>query len=122
MSAALALLAMDGMASQRTDRPLKARATVTPPRWRIEGLVRRASVFLLVVPVGFAATMVLALGVEATARRAGWGEADRTVLTLMLQPAAWAVLACGQMLSAHPRGMVVPALACTLGGAALWWL
>jgi hypothetical protein len=122
MATALVLLAMDGLASERTDRPLKARATVTPPRWRAEGLIRRTIVFLLVVPIGFAATMILALGAEAAARRAGWIEADRYVLALMLQPAAWALLASGQMLSTHPRGMVAPALACALGGAALWWL
>jgi hypothetical protein len=122
MPAALTLLAIDAMRSERAYRPLRVATTVAPPRWRAEGIVRRTSVFLLVVPGGFLVTTIFALGAEAVTRRAGWVEADRFVLALMLQPIAWAALASAQMLFTHPRGMLIPTLACALGGATLWWL
>lgn len=122
MSCALGILAADAIRSKPARRPVAALATVTPPRWRAEGLARRTAVFALVIPIGFAATTVLALGAEAMARRAGWAEADRFVLALMLQPLAWAILASLQMLHDNPRGMLRPTLVCAIAGAALWTL
>jgi hypothetical protein len=121
IGAALVLLAREGMLAPAATRPLRPSASVTAPRWRLDGLARRVSVFLLVVPAGFAATLLLALGVDAVARRGGVGEADATVLALMVQPIGWAVLASVQLLVARPRRMMAPALLCAgLGGAMLW--
>lgn len=120
IAAAAVVLAYEALVSPAVFRPVPARVTVTPPQWRVEGLARRLATFLLVVPIGFAATEMLALGAEAAASRAGWVEADSTVLALVTQPLAWAALASIQMIARHPRSMIAPAALCALAGAILW--
>jgi len=120
IAAAAVVLAYEALVSPAVFRPVRARITVTTPRWRVEGLARRLATFLLVVPIGFAATEMLALGAETAASRAGWVEANSTVLALVTQPLAWAALASMQMITRHPRSMIAPAALCALAGAILW--
>jgi hypothetical protein len=123
MLAAFLLLGREALATPaRRASPGGARSGETLPRPRLTGLGRRTAVFLLVVPMGFAATQLLAFGAQAAARRAGWVEADATTLALLLQPTAWAVLASIQVMRAGPVAMIVPVLLCTLAGLLLWWL
>lgn len=103
------------------NRPAREPTSVTLPRWRVAGVARRVAVFAAVVPLGFAATQLLAFGAEVAGRRAGWAAADTIVLTWMLQPVAWAALASVQMTRPGPAAMVLPALVCGLAGVLLWW-
>lgn len=122
MAAALLLLARAGWtAPVGRARPVRAAPSVTLPRMRIAGIGRRLAVFVMVVPVGLAASALLAFGVQALTRRSGWAEADSTVLILFLQPVIWAVLASVQMLKTGPAAMIAPTLACALAGLLLWW-
>ncbi|MGN6376930.1 MAG: hypothetical protein ACTHMG_15455 [Sphingomonas sp.] len=123
IAAALVILMREALAAPEGHRaPERATATKPASGRRIEGLGRRVAVFLLVVPAGLAATELLALGAEAAARRAGWVEADTTVLALMAQPLAWALLASVQLIAPGPRAMVAPALLCAAAGGLLWLL
>jgi hypothetical protein len=120
IATALALVAHAGWTSpakvQRA--PREAPMITLPRRW--QGLVRRIFVFLLVVPVAFAAAQWLAFGVQALARRAGTGQADAAVLTLVLAPVFWSLLMAIQMTRSGPLRMLpAPAIAALLG-TALW--
>jgi hypothetical protein len=90
--------------------------------WRFSAsdLGRRIAVFALVGPGAFAAAQLLAFGAQAAARRAEWHEADATVLGLLLQPIAWAILAAVQITRTGPLRMIVPALITAAAGLLLW--
>ena len=102
-------------------RPRREPTSIALPRWRLPDVARRVAVFAAVVPLGFAATQLLAFGAEVAGRRAGWAAADTIVLTWMLQPVAWAALASVQMTRSGPAAMVLPAMLCGLTGVLLWW-
>ena len=87
---------------------------------RASEIAARVSVFVLVVPVAFVAAQWLAFGVQAAARRAGAVETDAVVITLFLQPIAWAIIIAVQMTRAGPSRMIAaPASAAILG--TLFW-
>lgn len=122
MAVALLLLARAAWtAPTGRSRPARTPPSVTLPRLRIGGIARRVAVFLMVVPVGLAASALLAFGVQAQARRSGWAEADSIVLLLFLQPTLWAVLASVQMLRTGPVAMIAPTVLCAVAGLLLWW-
>jgi hypothetical protein len=85
-------------------------------------LGRRAAVFLLVVPVAFAAALWLAFGMQAMARAIGANAADVTVLTLFVQPVAWAAILTIQMTRADTARMIVAPAVAAMIGTACWVL
>ena len=120
IAAALAFVLHAGWTSPAKVRraPREAPAILLPRRW--PDLGRRVLVFVLVVPIAFCAAQWLAFAVQAVARRAGAGDADTMVMTLLLQPILWAVLMAWQMTRAGPARMVAPPAAAALLGTALW--
>lgn len=121
MLVALGLLARDGIRTAPTrNPPRRAPASVTLPH-RALGVGRRLAVFLLVVPVGVAASYVFAMGAEAAAMRLGWHPADRTALAFIAAPVAWTLLASIQLMQAGPLRMILPPAVCAVAGILLWW-
>lgn len=122
IATALACLAWAGWTApvRRMRAPREAPAVLLPRRW--QGVARRLAVFLLVVPVAFAAAQWLAFGAQAFARGAGANAADATALTLMLQPVAWGVLMSWQMTRADAWRMIAPPLVAACAGTLLWSL
>ncbi|WP_174296812.1 hypothetical protein [Sphingomonas bacterium] len=110
MATAFAVLLWSGRATPvRAWRPDRQRLAATPGQEPLM-VVRRASVFLLVVPGGGIASLVFAVGVQVAGRRAGLGEADATACLLLLLPLLWASLLAWQMTRDNPRRMVIPPL------------
>ncbi|USU10211.1 hypothetical protein NF700_08125 [Sphingomonadaceae bacterium OTU29MARTA1] len=103
----------------RVTRPAREAPAITLPR-RWSDLGRRCAVFVLVVPVAFAATQWLAYGAQAIARRSGAGDADAIVLTLFLQPILWGIVMSWQMTRAGLAQMVLPPAGAALIGTVLW--
>ena len=103
----------------KVQRPLRETPAVALPR-RASGLLRRGAVFLLVIPVGFAAAQWLAFGLQAFARTCGMGETDATVLTLFLQPLLWLAILTVQMTRARTMQMVAAPAMAALAGTLLW--
>lgn len=121
MAAIVAVLWSGWTSPARQRQPAREPPAITIPR-RWGDLGRRVAVFLLVVPVGFAAAQWLTFGAQAIARRHGVGDADTTALTLLLQPLLWSLLMGWQMTRADARRMVAPPLAAAVLGTALWSL
>ena len=117
-----ALLLGHAVVTTPAGRAVAGREPLTTDSWRFDAsdFGRRLAVFVLVVPVGFAAAQLLAFGAQAAARRAGWAEADTMVLMLLGQPIAWTILASIQITRRGPIAMIVPAVAFALAGAILW--
>ncbi|MEG3086655.1 hypothetical protein [Sphingomonas sp. PB4P5] len=89
-AAALVLLVPDALVPRAPAKPGKARAA--PDRGSLR-LGWRVATFLLTVPLGFAASLTLAVGCYALADLIGWHRADSVMLALMLLPICWAILA-----------------------------
>lgn len=120
MACALAIVLHAGWSSPAkiTRPPREAPAILLPRRW--SDLARRVAVFVLAVPVAFAAAQWLAFGAQALARSGGADAADATALTLLLQPVAWGLLMTWQMTRSGPARMIAAPLAAALLGTALW--
>jgi hypothetical protein len=122
MSVALAVVLYAGWREPaRARRAPREAPSITLPHGGSE-LGRRFAVFVLVVPVAFAATQWLAYGSQALARAAGWNGTDATVLMLFAQPVLWGVLMTWQMTRSGPGAMVVPPLLTAGAGTILWSL
>ena len=120
MASALAGLLWSGWRTPaKAYRPAREPPSIVLPR-RIGDLARRSVVFVLVVPIAFAATQWLAFALHASMRRAGMGEADAIVLMLFVQPVLWASLATWQMTRRDARRMMPPVLATALLGTVVW--
>lgn len=118
--AALVIVLQAGwVAPSKVRKPTREAASITLPRGR-GAFIRRLSVFVLVVPVGFVAAQWLAFGVQALARRAGAVEADAVALTLFLQPLLWACLMAWQMTRANAARMIAPPASAAVLGTLLW--
>lgn len=85
-------------------------------------LGRRAGVFLLVVPGGFAAAILIALAGLAVAREAGWREPDALALAFYLFPLAWAIIALALMLRARLRPALAGLSGIAAASAGLAWM
>ncbi|KQT35169.1 hypothetical protein ASG29_03390 [Sphingomonas sp. Leaf412] len=120
MGAALALVLYAAWTSPaRAYRAARAAPSIALPH-RASGVARRLAVFVLAVPVAFAAAQWLAYGLQAAARAAGMGASDATAAILFLQPVLWLAIMTVQMTRAGPVQMLAaPALA-ALAGTALW--
>jgi len=122
MAAAIAIVLHAGWTSPaRVRRPAREPASVTLPRIPRD-IAARVAVFVLVVPVAFAAAQWCAFGVQALARRLGSGEADAAVLLLFGQPIVWAGLMAWQMTRADWTRMIAAPAVAALVGTALWGL
>lgn len=120
MAAALGIVLYAGATSPaKVGRPPREAPAVLLPHHR-KDVARRFAVFVLTVPVAFAAAQWLAFGAQALARRGGAGAADATALTLMLQPVAWGLLMTWQMTRSGPARMIAPPLGAALLGTLLW--
>ncbi len=94
MATAAGLLAHAGWTAPRgKGRASTRKVGMLPEKGEPRHLGRRLATFLLVVPLGFVASLLLALGARALAGLAGWNDADGNVLTLLLLPLAWGLLA-----------------------------
>ncbi len=119
LTALAALLASGWAMPGRAWRPARERvAAAQAPR--PARLMRRVSVFLLVVPAGGVAALALAFGAQAAARRAGVGAADAAACLLLLSPALWTGLMTWQMTREGPRRMIAPPLLAAALGSILW--
>lgn len=118
--AAVAIVLHAGwVAPAKPRKPQREAASITLSRDRGD-IPRRLAVFVLVVPVGFAAAECLTFGVQALARRAGAVEADTVALTLFLQPLLWGCLMAWQMTRANAARMIAPAASAAVLGTLLW--
>ncbi|WP_394652141.1 hypothetical protein [uncultured Sphingomonas sp.] len=121
MLVAFGLLAREGLRTAPTRTPPQRQpASVTLPH-RALGVGRRLLVFVLVVPVGVAASYVFAMGAEGAAARLGWHPADRTAIAFVTAPVAWTVLVSVQLIQPGPSRMVLPPAVCAAIGLLLWW-
>ncbi|WP_174297033.1 hypothetical protein [Sphingomonas bacterium] len=108
MAAAFATLLWSGWATPvRTWRPDRERVAAISGEGSL-ALMRRASVFLVVVPGGGLVSLLLAFGLQAAGRRAGVGEADAAACLLLSLPVIWASLLAWQMTRDGLRQMIVP--------------
>jgi hypothetical protein len=122
MAVAIALVLHAGWRSPvKVRRPARTVPSITLPH-RPADIARHLFVFVLVVPIGFAAAQWLTFGAQALARRAGAGEADALALTLILQPVLWGVLMAWQMTRATAMRMIAPPASAAILGTILWSL
>ena len=119
---ALALVLQAGWVSP-AGRTRKSRAMPSadlPHSWR--GMGRRLAVFALVVPIGFAASLWLAYGLNGLMKGDGALDANSVAALLFVQPVAWTALMSWQMTRPGPRAMIVQPLVAALAGTLLWML
>ena len=93
-------------------------ATDVPHSWR--GTGRRLAVFALVGPVGFAASLWLAYGLNALMKGTGELEANSVATLLFVLPVCWTVLMSWQMTRPGPMRMIVQPLVAAAAGTLLW--
>lgn len=119
---ALALVLQAGWVSPagRARKSREAPSVDVPHSWH--GTGRRLAVFALVVPVGFAASLWLAYGLNAVMKGEGNLDANSVSTMLFVQPVAWAILMSWQMTRPGPRQMVVQPLVAAVMGTLLWVL
>lgn len=120
VAAALAIVLWAGWTTPgKPGRPPRERPSDRiPHRW--SDTSRRVGVFLLAVPVSFAAAQWLAFGVQAVIRNAGAGAADADVTMLYLQPVLWTLLMSCQMTRVRLAAMAAPPMLAGLLGTLLW--
>lgn len=117
---ALAIVLYAGAVSpQKTTRRAMAGTSVRLPT-SYEGIARRIFVFLLVVPVSFAAAQWLAFAVNAAMKGGAPLEANSVSTIMFLQPVVWAILMVWQMVLDTPRQMLVPPGLAALLGLLVW--
>ena len=120
MEAALVLIFRAGWVSPvgRTRKAGDAPAIALPHSWR--GAGRRLTVFALVAPVGLAASLWLAFGLNALMTGDGGQGANSVATMLFVQPLAWTALMSWQMTRAGAREMILPPLLAASLGTLLW--
>ena len=106
MFAACLILAWVVLGSQ-ADKGRAPREAPSAPRGWLgwSDLGRRVSVFLLVVPGSMIASGLVALALQAGARRMGWLEANSTTFGLLVFPFAWILFALFLTLRTGPVAM-----------------
>jgi hypothetical protein len=120
-AAALLVLAYAAVTSAPPKRTSTREAAIHAIDVRVilAGLPRRITVFFLVVPVGLAASTIVALGARAAAMRAGWAGADSTMIALAGMPLIWSVIASLQMTQSSLAKMAALAIGPAILGALL---
>ncbi|WP_184075032.1 hypothetical protein [Sphingomonas prati] len=71
---------------------------------------RRVTTFVMVMPGGFAAAILLALGLRWLGLAVGWGEANANVAALYAVPVGWAVLITILLMQVRRRSQVATLL------------
>ena len=120
VAVALALVLQAGWVSPqgRARKEREAPSIDVPHSWR--GTGRRLAVFALVVPVGFAASLWLAYGVNAVMKGGGELDANSVAMLLFVVPVCWTVLMSWQMTRPRPMQMIVQPLVAAAAGTLLW--
>lgn len=123
MATALLLIAIAGWTSPRgRARASERRAHIFSDKGEPRQLGRRLLTFILAVPMGFAASLLAALGARALAGMAGWSDADGNAMALLLLPVFWGFLIFWLLMHQGRREqcawLFVPAAA----GLALIWM
>jgi len=103
----------------RTRRALREAPAISIPHHRRD-IVRRFAVFVLAVPIAFAAAQWLAFGIQAAVRGGAALDADAVTLTLFLQPVIWTAILTVQLTRARAAQMVAAPLAAAVAGTMLW--
>lgn len=85
-----------------------------------EGVLRRVSVFLAVVPLSFAAAQWLAFAVNTAIGGGAALDANSVSAMLFVQPVAWSVLMAWQMVLPGPRQMVLPPALAAAAATLVW--
>ncbi|MEZ5679818.1 MAG: hypothetical protein R3E14_00805 [Erythrobacter sp.] len=88
---------------------------------RAEGFGRRTLVFLLVVPLSFAAAQWLAFAIAIAMKANAPLDANSVSTMMFVQPSVWAILMVWQMVLAGPREMLAPPVI-VAGIATLIWV
>lgn len=117
---ALLLVLQAGLVSApgRTRTARVAPAADVPHSW--QGVGRRITVFALVVPVSFAASLWLAYGLNAVMTGGGELGANAVSAAMFVQPVAWMLLMTAQMTRTHPRQMISQPAGAAIVGTLLW--
>lgn len=79
---------------------------------------RRITTFLLSVPAGLIASIIIAVGCRAFASITGWQEADSNVLALFMMPLIWAVLVFLMLMKTDRRRQILVLAVPTMTGGA----
>lgn len=122
MATAALLIAHAGWVAPRGKaRASERRAHMLPESGEPHHVGRRLLTFLFVVPLGFAASLLAALGMRALAGMAGWSDADGNAMALLLLPVLWALLAFWLLMRPGRREQLVwLALPATVGLGLIW--
>lgn len=119
--ALIAVLQAGAVSPRRALRKAAAAPAVALPGGP-EGIARRVSVFLAVVPLSFLAAQWLAYAVNTAMKGGAPLDANSVATMLFVQPVVWTLLMAWQMTLRGPRAMLIaPALAAALA-TALWSL
>lgn len=123
METAAVLIAHAGWRSPRS----KARASghrvhMLPESGEPLHIGRRLLTFLLVVPLGFATSLLAALGMRALAGMAGWSDADGNAMAFLLLPVLWALLAFWLLMRPGRREQLVWLAVPAATGLGLIWI
>jgi|GEM_PF-4025350 hypothetical protein len=121
MIAALAIVLQAGWISPAREvrAPREVSASVSRPPVGAD-IMRRIAVFVVAVPIAFAAAAWLTFACQALVRGDGPVEANSVVLTWFLQPILWAAIMTWQMTRSGPAEMLWPAGVAAALGTAVW--
>jgi len=97
----------------------RRRAGALPPGPEPWHVGRRLLTFLLVGPVGLAASLLAGLGLRALASRAGMGEADADMAVLLGMPLLWTLMLTLQLMTPLRRTQILLAIVPALTGGLL---
>lgn len=123
MATAVILLAHAGwMSPHNKARASDRRVHMLPESGEPRHIGRRLLTFLFVVPLGFAASLLAALGARALAGMAGWSDADSNVTALLLLPVLWGILAFWLLMQRSRREQLAWLAAPAAAGLGLIWI
>lgn len=123
MTTAALLIAHAGWMSPRSKaRASDRRAHMLPESGEPRRIGHRLLTFLLAVPLGFAASLLGALGARALAGMAGWNDADGNAMALLLLPVFWGILAFWLLMRQSRREQLVWLAIPAAAGLGLIWI
>lgn len=123
MATAALLITHAGWMSPRSKaRAPDRRAHILPEGDEPRHILRRLLTFLLVVPLGFAASLLAALGARALAGMAGWNDADGNAMALLLLPVFWSFLIFWLLMRPRRREQFAWLAAPAITGLGLVWI
>lgn len=115
MGAACAALSIAGLRSPPGRATAsKQRVGMLPEAGEPRRIGRRLGTFALVIVVGFAVSVGLAVAVRGLGDLLGWSEANSNAIALFTAPLAWAVLATILLMQTRRRSQIATILLCSL--------